>query len=153
MPIPKRLLSQLLEQIYFGLFYFFIIAIPAALINFFLLGSLESDTQPSVLAIILATTNSLLSIILSPLFYALFIKKIKNFISYKQLNYKLIYSKTKEEVKPRHFILRSYVRILIYPIMTMTILPFALPPIISKGKKSMVDYLMGTEVEDVSKKD
>jgi len=125
---------------------------PASLINLFLLGSPESDAQPSVLAILLATATSLLSITLSPLFYVQIIKKTKGFISHKQLKYKLIYSKTKEEVKPRHYIIRSYIRILIYPIMVITILPFILPPIISKGKKSMVDYLMGTEVEDISEK-
>jgi len=145
----KRFTSQLLEQIYFSLFFFFVIAIPGAFINFLILGFPEENRNYTAFHIIGSTLVSLSTFLLAPLVYGFFIQKIKGFLSHKQLKFKLVYSKTKEPVKPRHYIVRSYVRFFLFPIVAFTFIPYFLPLIISNGKRTAFDYILGTEAEVV----
>ncbi len=149
--ITKRFSSQMLEIIYFSLFYFFVIAIPAAFINFLLLGSPEEDKTYSMFQLIASLVVSLLSFALAPLVYGLIMKKRNGFLSHQQLKFKLVYSKTKEPVKPSHFILRSYIRVMLFPFISFPIIPYFLPIVMSKGKKTIYDYILGTEVQEIEK--
>jgi hypothetical protein len=152
MLILKRLVSQLLETIYFAIFWF-ILAIPGSIISTSLRNSInsESSTQAQLTYLIISTIISITVLLVAPLLYSLVISKIGSFLSYKQLGFKLINYKTKEPVSKRHFTLRMYVRVILYPFVAFTVLPYFLPVIISKGKRTIYYYILGTEVEVLEK--
>lgn len=152
MLILKRLISQLLETIYYAIFWF-ILAIPGSIISTSLRNSInsESSTQAQLTYLIISTIISLSVLLVAPLLYSLVILKIGSFLSYKQLGFKLINYTTKKPVSNNHFILRMYVRVILYPFVAFTILPYFLPVIISKGKRTIYDYILGTEIEVLEK--
>jgi len=152
MSFPLRLVSHLLEQFYFTIFYFFVMAIPAAAINYFLLGTPEQGKTYSLFVIFASTSVPLLSFILAPFIYGKIMSRRRNFVSYSQLKFELIYVKNNKKIKPRHFIIRSYARFFLYPLVSLTFIPYILPLIISNGRRSIFDYLFGTEVRKISTK-